>query len=108
MSKPCYKREVCAVIVDKNGKIATGQNLIYNSTVTECPRAKGEGYEKCKTVCLQLGHAETEAIKHAKLRKMDLVGANIYLTGHHRICDNCKAACDAEGLNVIIVNGEGK
>ena len=108
MSQACYKREACAVIVDTNGKIAVGQNLIYAEGVTECPRTEGEGYEKCKSICNQAGHAETEAIKQAKLRNLELNGANLYLTGHYRICDDCKSACDNEGINVIIVSEDGR
>ena len=106
--KPCFKREVCAVIVDKNGKIAVGQNLIYNCFVTECPRDKGEGYDKCKDVCHQHGHAETEAIKEGKRLGLELKKANLYLTGHYRVCSDCQKACDEHDINVVIVNEEGK
>lgn len=108
MSNQCFKRQVCAVIIDKNGQIAAGENLIYNMDVTECPRLKGEGYEKCISICKQKGHAETEAIKNAKARGMILKGANIYLLGHYKACDNCKAACEKEGLNIVIVDEEIK
>ena len=108
MSKPCYKREVCAIIVTQQGEISVGENLIYNDEVTECPRAKGEGYEKCTSICAQKGHAETEAIRKAKDSGYDLEGGNLYLMGHHRICGPCKEACDNAGLIVNIVNKEGK
>jgi len=106
-NQPCFKREVTAVIVGRDGRIAVGQNLIYNDDLEECPRAKGEGYDKCISICNQKGHAEIMAIKKAKERYLDMEDANIYLIGHHRICDNCKEACDNEGLNVIIVNEKG-
>ena len=99
--KPCFKREVCAVIVNKEGQIAVGQNLIYNNDVMECPRIRPEGYEKCISICKQKGHAETEAIRNALNRKMDIEGANLFLMGHHRICDNCKKECDKHNINVI-------
>ena len=100
---PCLKREVCAVIIDEDGKIAVGQNLIQNDIIQSCPRSKGEGYKKCTEICRQYGHAETEAIKSAKSRNMKLNGSILYLTGHHRICDNCKQACEKEGIKMIIL-----
>ena len=105
---PCYKRQVCAVLITKKGEISVGENLIYNEEVTECPRTKGEGYDKCTSVCKQKGHAETEAIRKARENRLDILGANLYLMGHYRICDNCKAACDEHNINIIIVNEEGK
>ena len=105
---PCFKREVAAVIVDKNGRIAVGQNLIYNDKVFECPRDKGEGYEKCISICNQRGHAETEAIKEGIKLGLELENANLYLMGNHRICDDCSNECKKHNINVIIVNKEGK
>lgn len=104
----CFKREVCAILIDKNGKIAVGQNLISNSEVSECPREKGENYEKCISICRQEGHAETMVIQNALERNMELKGSILYLIGHNRICDNCQAGCDKHGINVIIVDKEIK
>ena len=101
--KPCLKREVCAVIIDQDGKIAVGQNLIQNDTVRKCPRVGNEGYEKCLSICNQVGHAETEAIKVAKKRNMKLNGAILYLTGHFYACYNCREACKKEGIKIIIL-----
>lgn len=104
----CFKREVCAVLVDRNGQIAVGQNLIDNDDLTQCPRAKGEGYEKCKSECRQEGHAEVMAIKSALKRGLILDNANLYLMGHYRVCDDCQSWCDTFNINVTIVNKEGK
>ncbi len=104
----CFKREVCAIIVDEHGEIAVGQNLILNNDITECPRVKGEGYDKCITVCNQPGHAETEAISAAKSRGMTLKGATLYLIGHYRVCSDCQRECDEAGLNIVIVTKENK
>ena len=106
--KPCFKREVCAVIVDKNGKIASGTNEIRNSEVTECPRLKGENYVKCKELCRQEGHAEIVAITNAILKGLELNNSNLYLMGHHRICVDCSNECKKHNINVIIVNESGK
>ncbi len=102
--KPCFKREVCAVIVNNIGQVVVGQNLIYtNEEISECPRKKGEDYTKCKTVCNQTNHAETEAIRIAKLRNMEIRGATLYLHNHYKMCENCKKVCEYEGLNVVIL-----
>ena len=106
--KPCFKRQVCAVIVTNKGEISVGQNLIYNEEVVECPRTKGEGYDKCTSICKQKGHAETEAIRAGLEAGYDIRGANLYLMGHHRICGPCQAACDEYNINITIVNREGK
>ena len=106
MSKPCFKREVCAVIMDRNGKIAVGENRIYNDDVDICPRLKGENYEKCTSVCKQKGHAEIMAIKDAKDKELELEGSILYLMGHYRICDNCESACKEVGINNIIILGD--
>lgn len=108
MTQHCFKRQVCAVIVDEDGRIAVGENLISNNLIGECPREKGENYEKCITICRQDGHAESMAIENALQRNMKLKGANIYLMGHNRVCLDCKKGCDLHGLNIIIVNKEGK
>ena len=106
--KPCFKREVCAVLITEKGEISVGQNIIYNKEVMDCPRAKGEGYYKCTSVCQQKGHAETEAIRKAIEARHNIENANLYLMGHYRICGPCKAACDEHNINVIITNEEGK
>lgn len=104
MTKKCFKREVCAVIVNNTGEIVVGENLVYNDLIESCPREKGEGYEKCKEVCNQKGHAEIEAIKKAKERGMEIKGAKLYLMGHYKVCPDCTEACKREELEVIIVD----
>lgn len=106
MPKPCFKREVCAVIVDVDGKIAIGENLIYNEEVKECPRLKGEGYEKCETICNQKGHAEIMAIEDAKKRGLKLEDATLYLMGHHRMCAECIKECRDHGLSTFMIMGD--
>lgn len=103
MSQKCFKRQVMAVIIDKNGNIASGENRISNRAVNQCPRDKGEDYEKCKSICNQEGHAEIMAIKQAKKRGLDLNESFLYLIGHHRICDNCNSECNKENINIVII-----
>ena len=46
----------------QDGTVFIGTNACA-SPQAECPRTEGEGYEKCKTVCGQYGHAEETAVR---------------------------------------------
>jgi deoxycytidylate deaminase len=99
---PCAKQSVyCCIRFATNSKVEDdrfffGTNWGMNCIV-ECPRAEGEGYEKCKALCWQAGHAEIDAIRNAG--DTDLKGAIAYLTGHTRICDNCFNALKKAGIS---------
>lgn len=95
---PCAKRQVVCVI--QNGFLEfRGENDCANPQAV-CPRLPGEGYEKCKSICQQAGHAEIEALKLAGARAK---GATAYLFGHHWVCEPCGAALrDAEVLSLEI------
>lgn len=88
----CQKQSTGAIIV-KNGKIiAKGCNA--GKKVDICPRITqnyktGEGYHLCKTICLQVGHAEKTAISNAKQNLQNTRGANMYLYGHWWCCKDC-------------------
>ena len=86
----CAKQTVMCHIKLPDGRIFGGQNICLNPQ-TECPREDGEGYDKCKTICVQLGHAEEEAIRAALSKGVDLKGATAIITGHTRVCDSCRA-----------------
>ncbi len=83
-----------AAVIVKNGKIiGRGTNKI-KIKVDICPRKllgyrSGTGYEICKTVCGQKGHAEVVAIRNALNKTKSLKGASLYLDGHWWICKNC-------------------
>ncbi len=61
----CAKRVVKARLT-----LATGEEFYGDNWCAEpqevCPRAIGEGYEKCVAVCKQPYHAEESAIQMAK------------------------------------------
>lgn len=104
---PCPKRNVCAVIIDKNGRIASGQNTIKVYT-DKCPRSKGENYDKCKSICGQENHAETAAIKDALEKGLELSGSTLYLLGHYHACLDCQKACIEHDIKIEIVNEDCK
>lgn len=105
MSGPCAKRRVRCVIVASNGSSVEGTNDCANPQPS-CPRTQGEGYEKCKTICQQAGHAEIEALKNAESDGLDLRRGFAYATihGHHWICNACGEALRDAGVNVVQID----
>lgn len=91
---PCAKRRVLCTIQTRGGSCITGSNDCRNPQPV-CPRGPGEGYEKCKTVCQQIGHAEEVALSLAgELAK----GATAILTGHDYYCPACQEKLFAAGV----------
>jgi tRNA(Arg) A34 adenosine deaminase TadA len=95
---PCAKRQVECVITTPNGGRFIGRNDCSNPQ-SACPREIGEGYEKCRSICDQAGHAEIEAIKAAGDGARN---ATAILRGHYWICEPCGRALREAG--VISVN----
>lgn len=96
---PCAKRAVECVIVAMDGRRFVGRNDCANPQQT-CPRAVGEGYEKCKSVCGQAGHAEQEAVRAAGAAAR---GGHATLTGHYWMCEPCGAALRDAGVASLTV-----
>lgn len=107
MLGPCAKKQVRAVAhlyreegerTEKGINIIVGGNLCTNPQST-CPRAVGEGYHKCFSVCGQLGHAEDVLLRQLRLRGItaDMV-ERVTVFNHDRPCDSCRALLDAAGL----------
>lgn len=99
----CIKQTTIAII-SNNGKHYIGTNWCKNPQ-TECPRdtmgmKSGEGYELCKDICEQTGHAEVNAVKMAG---DDVKGATLLLVGHYYMCDDCKKICKEAGIENIII-----
>lgn len=99
----CAKRSVVAMIIDGDRIVATGSNRCGNPQPV-CPRKPGEGYEKCHSICLQQGHAETMAIWNAAENGYDLNapdhGLRMVVAGHHRQCNMCASATASINLPV--------
>ena len=97
MSGPCAKQRVIAEIVTPEGARFYGENLCYRPQET-CPRGAmptGKGYHLCKSVCVQSGHAEINALAAAGDKAK---GATLTLYGHSYACDHCTAAATAAGI----------
>jgi len=79
------------------GHTYVGRNDCANPQPT-CPRSPGEGYDKCKSICGQGGHAEIEAIKAAGDQAK---GATAVLFGHYWMCEPCGRALFEAGVGTI-------
>jgi deoxycytidylate deaminase len=96
---PCAKTTVrCTLVLSGGGRIV-GENWCANPQPS-CPREADEGYEKCKTICQQEGHAEQVALRLAGERA---AGAHAYLEGHTYACQACQEALFAAGVKAFTV-----
>lgn len=101
----CLKQVVTANIY-KDGKLLVSAKNDIQNYVTECPRAgmkTGQGYELCREVCGQEGHAEIQAINKAKALGIDLTGSELRLKGHTYACHNCLLAMTEAGITKAFV-----
>lgn len=100
MRGPCAKRQVECVIHTSDGRRHVGRNDCANPQAV-CPRAPGEGYEKCRSICDQAGHAEIEALRAVDRSNSSAVGARAVLLGHYWMCEPCGRALLEAGVGVI-------
>ena len=99
MTGPCAKTVVTCTVVAPDGQRWIGQNVCRNPQPT-CPRSDGEGYEKCLTICDQVGHAEVIAAQQVGAF---VSGATAYLQGHTYFCEPCRQALEAVGVTQFVV-----
>jgi deoxycytidylate deaminase len=101
----CLKQVVTATIYRKGKILVSASNDIQNY-VEKCPRlgmATGEGYDLCRSVCGQEGHAEIQAINKAKALGLDLEGSVLYLKGHTYVCSNCRMHMEQTGIDLFVI-----
>lgn len=100
----CAKRIVRCTIITSDGKAYSGENACEVPQV-KCPRRRGEGYTKCKTICQQIEHAEIAALEKAKYYSgfESLVGSMAIITGIDHLCKECARALSAAGVDEIIL-----
>ena len=96
---PCAKTTVRCTLVTPEGERFVGENWCANPQ-DKCPRAPGEGYEKCITICQQEGHAEIVALRVAGTKA---VGSRAYIEGHTYACMNCQHGLFAAGVRSLTV-----
>lgn len=97
----CVKKKVTCFIVSADSEyIFVGTNDVKKPQ-SECPRKPGEGYEKCKSICHQEGHAEEMAILEAEKAGVSLKGATAYLWGIGHYCKDCQTKLFAAGVKSL-------
>jgi hypothetical protein len=95
MTGLCARVTVVCVLALADGTIAVGSNACATPVAT-CPRLPGEGYEKCRSICGQQGHAEVQALRNCAGRSS--VGARAFLIGHDHYCRECQRALFGAGV----------
>lgn len=98
-------KQITIAIIENNGEYWLGTNWCATPQ-KKCPRGdmpSGQGYEICKNICHQTGHAEENAIKEAGKKAK---GGTLYLIGHTRCCDNCKSLIEKAGIKQTIIVGD--
>lgn len=105
-------RHVGAAVIVKSGRII-GEGSIgagFHGERGGCIREKmnvptGTRYDLCKG-CSYEYHSEASAIRNAKERGEDTLGADLYLWGHWWCCEPCwRAMIEASIKNVYLLEG---
>lgn len=93
----CAKARVFLTLINPDGRTWTGENWCQTPQAV-CPRLPGEGYEKCKTICNQVGHAEIDALRLAGEGAKE---STAILRGHTYACQSCQEAMFAAGVKLF-------
>ena len=102
LSGPCAKQVVKCTIISPDGELFIGENFCKTPQEV-CPRLDGEGYEKCISICNQVGHAEIEALKLAGDKAR---GGTAIIHGHTYSCRSCQEALFAAGIEALSITEE--
>lgn len=96
---PCAKVVVRCTLIGTDGRRWIGYNDCRRPQAV-CPREKGEGYDKCKLICDQQFHAETDAIDQAGPAAVGGVAYIEFLRDPQRphVCPVCREAM--KGMNI--------
>lgn len=96
----CAKEFVQAYLKTTDGNIYYGDNSC-DCPQKKCPRWPWDGYEKCKTICLQSGHAEAVAIFRAIVYGSNPGGGVLWVVGNKKPCETCRNLMDAFGVSLV-------
>jgi deoxycytidylate deaminase len=98
------------LLVLKDGTEIYGKNEQFRK-VDKCPRVEQnrKDYELCDTACVQVTHAERDAIWKAISLGFDTRGATMFLTGHWICCDDCRRSMKVAGIKeCYLINDNDK
>lgn len=96
----CAKQVVTCILETVKGEQIVGKNWCANPQ-EQCPRLSGEGYEKCKSICKQYGHAEDVVLELAGEKAK---GATATLIGHDHFCASCQRSLFGAGVASLKVD----
>ena len=99
MIGPCAKATVTCTLILADGRRVVGSNLCLNAQEA-CPRAPGEDYVKCGTICNQAGHAEIVALMLAGEAAR---GSHAFIEGHTYACRPCQEALFGSGVVALTI-----
>lgn len=99
----CAKQRVRVTLTHPDGRQWIGENRCRNPQAT-CPRAPGEDYTKCRTVCDQVGHAELDALQQAGEHARGCIAS---LEGHSYYCMPCQHSLFAAGVVALNAPPQG-
>jgi tRNA(Arg) A34 adenosine deaminase TadA len=94
----CAKKRVLCILITEGNELFIGENWCNNPQPI-CPRAAGEDYSKCQTICRQPEHAEIAALRKAGNKAK---GSTVLIT-HNRICKDCAEALNQAGVKTRIL-----
>lgn len=90
----CAKTQVTCVLVTPCGEKFTGTNACLRPQ-EKCPRDEFEGYDKCLSICRQIGHAEEVALAQAGFKAR---GCRAYIHGISHVCRSCQEQLTNAGV----------
>lgn len=103
MTGPCAKVRVFCTLVHPDGRRWTGENVVRRPQA-QCPAGTASvapGYELCRDVCDQVGHAEVVALRAAGT---DAAGSTAYVEGRDFVCYDCQAQMVAAGVRRFVLD----
>jgi deoxycytidylate deaminase len=99
----CAKTRVRCTIYTSDGNSIVGENDCLNPQ-EKCPRDPFEGYDKCLSICRQIGHAEEVALAKARAGGYELKGSVAVIEGISHVCRTCQEKLYGQGVAWISVN----
>jgi deoxycytidylate deaminase len=99
----CAKTRVRCTIFTMDGRHVVGENDCLNPQ-EKCPRDAFEGYDKCFSICRQVGHAEQVALATARAAGYDLKNAIAIVEGISHVCRDCQEKLYDAGVTFIGVD----
>lgn len=83
-----------------HGVAGNGRHMMLGS----CARLDkpGSSYKECE-FCREEEHAEQYALRSLKWAKISPYGADLYLYGHYRMCEDCVSLAQKQGIKRFIL-----